>query len=418
MNPMRIRISIFVIATLLATAAIAQSATEKGVALTLGEAVAKAQFQAPALQEAEAAVRAAEASVQLSGLRPNPTLSIEAENVLGSGRYAGFGGGEKTTSLSMPVELGGKRQARVRVAEAERAVAGLGAKSALADVTLRLTEAFIALAASERRLAVDRTGRELAERAFVAARARVRAGKVSPIEEQRAKVLRINADVRLDKATRAVELGHRTLTRLTGSPAPVTISANWFDVLDPSGIAAASEKSLSIATAEAEVAAATARVDAARRDMVPDVTLTAGVRRYGDSRDKAGTLGLSIPLPLFNRGTARLARTRAEVDRATAAHNAASQEFEQAAAQAQAEVVDGLAGARAASGPALAASEEAARIARIGYAEGKFPQLELIEAERSLAETREAAIDALAALHTARARLARLHGLNTPIYKD
>ena len=414
---MRIRISVFVIATLLATAAVAQSATESA-ALTLGEAVAKARLQAPALLGAEAVVRSAEANVQLSGLRPNPTLSIEAENVMGSGRYAGFGGGEKTTSLSMPLELGGKRQARVRVAEAEHAVAGLGAASALADVTLRLTEAFIALAASERRLAVDHAGRELAERAFVAARARVRAGKVSPIEEQRADVLRINAHVRLDKATRAVELGRRTLMRLTGSPAPSTISANWFEVLDPSAIAAASERSLSIATAEAEVAAATARVDAARRYMVPDVTLTAGVRRYGESRDKAATLGLSIPLPLFNQGTAGLARTRAEVDRATAARNAATLEFEQAAAQAQAEVADGLAGARAASGPALAAAEEAARIARIGYAEGKFPQLELIEAERSLAETRESAIDALAALHTARARLARLHGQNTPIYKD
>jgi len=77
-----------------------------------------------------------------------------------------------------------------------------------------------------------------------------------------------------------------------------------------------------------------------------------------------------------------------------------------------------LAAARAANGPALAAAEEAARIARIGYAEGKFPQLELIEAERSLAETRESSVDALAALHTARARLARLQGSNSPIYKD
>ena len=41
------------------------------------------------------------------------------------------------------------------------------------------------------------------------------------------------------------------------------------------------------------------------------------------------------------------------------------------------------------------AAEEAARIARIGYREGKFGQLELLDAERTLAETRLAAIDAL-----------------------
>ena len=44
---------------------------------------------------------------------------------------------------------------------------------------------------------------------------------------------------------------------------------------------------------------------------------------------------------------------------------------------------------------ALAAAEEAARIARIGYREGKFGQLDLLDAERTLAQTRAAAIDAL-----------------------
>jgi cobalt-zinc-cadmium efflux system outer membrane protein len=129
-------------------------------------------------------------------------------------------------------------------------------------------------------------------------------------------------------------------------------------------------------------------------------------------------LGLSVPLPLFNQGSAALARSRAEFDRASAVRRAVVLEVEQSTAQAEAEVADALAAARAANGPALAAAEEAARIARIGYAEGKFPQLELIEAERSLAETRESSVDALAALHTARARLARLQGSNSPIYKD
>ena len=64
--------------------------------------------------------------------------------------------------------------------------------------------------------------------------------------------------------------------------------------------------------------------------------------------------------------------------------------------------------ARAASGPALAAAQEAARIARIGYREGKFGQLELLDAERTLAETRVAAIDALANYQNARAQVERL----------
>ena len=415
---MRIRISFFIVATVLATTAVAQSVVENGTALRLGDAVAKARLQAPALQGADAAVRAAEANVQLSGLRPNPTLSVEAENVMGSGRYTGFGGGEKTVSFSIPLELCGKRQARVGVARAESIAAGIGAKASQADLTLQVTEAFVSLAASERHAQIAKTSHELAERAFHAARERVRAGKASPIEEQRADVLRINAEVRLGKAVRAVELARSNVVRLTGVAKPFAIASPWFEHVERSDVPAASGAGLAIVAADAEVAAAAARIVAARSDRVPDVTLTAGMRRFGETSDKAAVIGLSIPLPLFNPGTAVLSRTRAEYDRAVATRRAAGLAFDQSMEQANAEVADAVEAARAANGPALAAAEEAARIARLGYREGKFPQLELIEAERSLAETRQASVDALTALHTARARLARLQGSTSPIYKD
>jgi cobalt-zinc-cadmium efflux system outer membrane protein len=77
-------------------------------------------------------------------------------------------------------------------------------------------------------------------------------------------------------------------------------------------------------------------------------------------------------------------------------------------AAAEAEVANAAANARAAGGPALAAAQEAARIARVGYGQGKFGQLELLEAERTLAETRAAAVDALQSYHNAQARLRRL----------
>ncbi len=50
---------------------------------------------------------------------PNPSVSIDTENALGSGPYRGFGESDTTIAFSMPVELGGKRSARVAVADAE-----------------------------------------------------------------------------------------------------------------------------------------------------------------------------------------------------------------------------------------------------------------------------------------------------------
>src|SRR3546814_15533166 len=68
----------------------------------------------PSLEAATADIRAAEAGRRVAGLRPNPSVMVEAENVAGSGPYRGTQSLEATTSLTLPIELGGKRSARDR----------------------------------------------------------------------------------------------------------------------------------------------------------------------------------------------------------------------------------------------------------------------------------------------------------------
>lgn len=396
----------------------AETVFATGQAFTLREAVARAQESAPGVQGAKAAVDSADAAVQAARLLPNPTLSVEAENILGTGRYARFGGSETTYSVAMPLELGGKRSSRTRVAQAEQSAAQIGVAVAKADLTLKITQAFIAVAASERRLRIADQRRELAVQTERVAHLRVGAGKVSPIDEQRASAQRLRADVDAGRAARATEVARANLARLIGATQPLAIVAPWFDDTSAEAGIDAPESSLSRAAAEAQVAAARARLDSARRARIPDLTVSAGTRRIKETSDTAAVVALSIPLPLFNRGDAEVARARAELDKAEAERNAAALDLAEALASARADVTDARASAISASGPELAAAQEAARIARIGYAEGKFSQLDLIEAERSLSQTQEAAIDALATFHDARARLARLLGHLDPIYKD
>jgi cobalt-zinc-cadmium efflux system outer membrane protein len=403
------------------TPAPARPVVDPPARLTLAEAVRLATAQAPQVAESAAGVRAAEAAVDIAGLRPNPTLEIEAENLAGTGAYAGGAALETTAAVAVPLELGGKRAARVRVAEAERLAAVIGTDVARADAAMRATRAFVEAAADERRVAVVRERQALAAAALAAARARVRAGKASPIEEQRAEVVRLTADVAVGQAEHQAALARAALARLTGVSPDVVIEATWFDAVDagdPPAPAGAGPNLPAIAVAEAEVAAADARLDAARRERIPDVTVSAGVRRAAERGDTSAVVGIAVPLPVFNYGRAETVRARAELDRAAARKRALVQELEQALDAARTDVENASASARTASGPALAAAREAARIARIGYEAGKFSQLELIEAERVLADTQEAAITALEALHSARARLARLEGRSEPLFED
>ncbi|RZA26247.1 MAG: TolC family protein, partial [Lysobacteraceae bacterium] len=250
--------------------------------LTLGAAVRQVLAQAPALRGAEATVAAAQADVDAARQLPNPTLSVDVENVLGSGPYARFNGSETTYALSMPLELGGKRAARTRVALAGQHGARIEAEAAKAEAALKVTQAFIALAAGERRLEAARTRRQLAEQAEHAAQARVRAGKVSPIDEQRAAAQRIGADVAAARAARALDLARARLARLAGLAQPFAIAAPWFEDAGNASIPDAHGVPPQLAAAQAQLDAAGARADAARRARIPDLSVSAGTRRFRD----------------------------------------------------------------------------------------------------------------------------------------
>ena len=84
-----------------------------GEVLTLEEALAEAGRRSPNPVAAEAGVRSAEAARAVAGLYPNPSNSVDTENAIGTGPYRGFGESDTTVAFAMPVELGGKRSARL-----------------------------------------------------------------------------------------------------------------------------------------------------------------------------------------------------------------------------------------------------------------------------------------------------------------
>lgn len=394
-----------------ASSAHAQTSPPTGTApvLTLDYALARAGATSPAQEAAAAAIRAAEAQRRVANLRPNPSIVAETENVAGSGIYQGLRSSETTVGLAVPLELGGKRSARVVVASAQLSRAALDAEIARADLRLRVTQAYNEASAAERRLVIARGQVGIAAEALRAAQVRVRAGRASPLEEQRADVARIAAEGAAERSMRSAEVASGNLARLLNAPV-TALDLSWFNRVEGAGPPRPVEagSTLAAAAARADLSTANAQIRLARSQRVPDVTVSASARRLEQTNDVAAVFGVSIPLAVFNRGRAAVDVSTAQRDQADALRRVALLDAEQAIAQAQAEAANAATTARNASGPALAAAQEAARIARIGYREGKFGQLDLLDAERTLSDTRTAAIDALAAYHDAQARLERL----------
>jgi cobalt-zinc-cadmium efflux system outer membrane protein len=383
-----------------------------GPLLTLDEAVALAGGSAPAAEAAAANVEAAGAARRVAGLRPNPALSVEVENFIGTGPYNGVNGADVTASVAIPLELGGKRQARIAVADAAAHRAQVAQAIAKADIRLQVTELYIQASAAEVRVAIAEDQYRIAEGTARAATIRVQAGRASPLEQERAEVARLTAEAEAEKARRLADAARANLARRIGRPiaGPLDIA-----VLGGPGAGTmgpprpkAAAGTLALAAADADLATADAGVELARSQRVPDLTVGPGIRRLEATNDVAAVFSVSVPLPLFNNGRAAVDQANAERRRADAERCMTALDVEQQISDAEVEAANAAAAARVASGPALSSAMEAARIARIGYREGKFGQLELLDAERTLTEMRSASIEALASYQLAKARLERL----------
>lgn len=105
----------------LASIAEAQTAPSStaGPQLTINRALELARVASPDIEAATANVRAAEAGQRVAGTRPKPSVSTEIENVGGPLTHEAIESPKQTLSIWLPIELAGKRSARLDVASAQ-----------------------------------------------------------------------------------------------------------------------------------------------------------------------------------------------------------------------------------------------------------------------------------------------------------
>ncbi len=154
--------------------------------IELKQAVVSALLRNPDLQSFSIEIRVREARMIQAGLLPNPEFQLGVENVFGSGDLRLFEGAESTFSLAQPFLLGGKRDKRVRLAGADRDLAKWDYESRRFDVLSEVNKAFVDTLAKQEKVTLAENLVHLAEQSFDVVRSRVQAGKVTPIDENKA----------------------------------------------------------------------------------------------------------------------------------------------------------------------------------------------------------------------------------------
>lgn len=341
----------------------------------------------------EAAV--AEARVVGAGLLTNPGLIATREQL--SGDPDGYH--ETVVSVGQTLEVGGQRGARRQAARqvAETATARLDSEH------LRLAydvhRVYVSAAVAEANLTALGEATEVFRRVEESGRARFAEGDISRYDRNRLQIERARYETLLARTRLELDEAARELALLVApdsiaGPA-ILLPAQPLTDLDAVDRALELDAALGAAANRADVRAAAAQVEAARsalslarRERIPDVTLSAGYKEQAGGLSGA-VLGVSFPLPLWNRNQGVIAEAEADL-------RAAEARRDLALARARVEIRRAWDTRRSLEERMRTLGEtllpESAGLletARVAYAEGEMSLIELLDAADAYRSARE-----------------------------
>jgi len=361
----------------------------------------------------------ADTAIVTAHLRPNPVLSLSADHLdwLGTGFDETNNGGppEYAARVDVPLERGGKRDARTEVAASARTAAEAQFADEVRTLRLDVTLACIdVLAAAATRDLVADTLRTFEDLARVN-QARVAAGAIAPYESTRSQIAMLQFRSTVTKAELDLAAASARLRVLLGRPASAALEVSG-DLSAPAELASLASDALNTRALESrpdlralqlQEARSTADLRLQQANGKIDYLVGAEYRRQQGIAGMSNSLGLffSTPLPFSNRNQGEIARANAQILQGSQqiAASRAGIEADVEASLHEYVVTKDLVGSI--ERDLLAPARSAQEISAYTYRAGGSTLLELLDAQRAFNDTMQSYVDARASLRRAASRL-------------
>ncbi len=383
--------------------------------IKLEDALSLALMQNPELAGFSMEIRASEAKVLQAGLRPNPEIGVDVEQFGGSGDFKGVKTAQTTVLLSQLIETGGKRAIRARVASLEKDIAWWDYETKRLDVLTDVSKSFVEVLSGQELVARNEELVRLSEQVLNTVSERVKAGKVSPLEETKAGVTLSNARIGLEQARGNLRAARKKLAAAWGEISPSFTRAEGdlgtlLPVLSAEELNGLISQNPDVARWVKEMEQRRAILESERAKRIPDITLRGGMQRFNESDDSALVVGISIPLPIFDRNQGGIRAAQYKLAKAREDARAAEVKAGAGLGESYQALVSAYAEAKSLADEVVPAAQRAFVAASEGYREGKFDFLELLDSQRTLFEAKGKYIQALSTYHKAKADVERLVG--------
>lgn len=386
----------------------AQTATATATEpLTLDAAIAKATDAAPLLRASDAAIAAARAGRRQADVRPNPSVIVEGQNLVGTGPYKVLGQAEITATYSQPIERGGKRAARVGFAERDIGVAEATARVTRLELAASVQRAFldVVVAGYVVEIAQTRIGieREMQREAL----RRVRGYKDPLFVETRAAARVTQAEIGVESARARQATARTALAAFWGGRGEdIVVRGDLLTAAPASGPLAQAD----LALAEAETARASAAITVEQSRRIQDYTVSGGVRFLRGTNDLAAVAGITIPLGRFDRNQGSIERAQAERQRIELTAEAARLDRLRRLASLRADADAARVRAQAIVTQVYPRTTKALQQVRAGYARGGFAFRDMQDAADAILDAQDQWFAAITQYRDAQTEIDRLTG--------
>ena len=393
--------------------------TETNGTINLRAAVSLALARHPGLAAYSKDIRIADSEKLQAGVWQNPVVGFAMEDVAGSGSYSSFDRAQNTLQLSQLFELGGKRRARIRAAEAQQELVEWDYETRRLEIAADTAASFVDLLGAQRRLAQAGDTLALTEKFAPAAQKRADAGQGSPVEVTRVNVAIASAKMAVEQQRGQVAVARKRLAALWGSTEPLFTEAvgDLEHVRDLPTLADATVqlgKNPLLARYDAEVARRGAELLREKAKRHPDLTVSAGVRQFSEDNEAAAVIGISLPLPLFDRNQGGIAAAQAQTEKVHDLQEAAKVQLNTSIAIAYEQMENAKLLITTYHELVLPQVEDAYTLTNEGYENGRFGYLDVLDARRTLTDAQQQHLDALVRYHKAVAEIEGLTGQALP----
>lgn len=362
-----------------------------GTVIDIDALVRHALERNPRLARAAFAAAAAQGRTIQAGLYPNPVLSVTGDEI---GDRTGPGGIWTAPQFNQEIVTGKKLSLSQAVAAREADRANLAVLNERYFVVSSVRAAFYEVYALQRRVEIldelvklagqsAKTGKDLFDKGGIAE---------LDLNQLELEYERVRADK--ESAEREVPAAFRRLAAVVGEPrlAQACLAGHFEAALPDYDLEHAAEvvrqAHPELRSAKANVERAQLALRRAQAEPIPNVTVSGGYVRQNQNRSSDWMIGVSLPIPAWNRNQGGIRAAQAEVGVAV-----------QEVARTENELVERLAAAHRTYAGAkrradryraeiIPRAEKTFRLSSLAFKGGQFEYLRVLQAQRALTEAR------------------------------